>query len=85
MVILLNIKDLEKEFSNNCGVLKTSQLTALNLVLKGGLFIFVLSGFESRATIDVDCGKYRAVLRMHGELFRRLSILQAAMISLLLK
>lgn len=25
-----------------------------NLVLKGGLFLFVLSGFESRATIDVD-------------------------------
>lgn len=25
-----------------------------NLVLKGGLFIFVLSGFESRATIDID-------------------------------
>jgi len=25
-----------------------------NLVLKGGLFLFVLTGFESRATIDVD-------------------------------
>lgn len=25
-----------------------------NLILKGGLFLFVLSGFESRATIDVD-------------------------------
>lgn len=25
-----------------------------NLVLKGGFFLFVLSGFESRATIDVD-------------------------------
>jgi predicted nucleotidyltransferase component of viral defense system len=25
-----------------------------NLVLKGGLFLFALSGFESRATIDVD-------------------------------
>lgn len=25
-----------------------------NLVLKGGLFLFVLSGFESRATIDID-------------------------------
>ena len=25
-----------------------------NLILKGGLFIFTLSGFESRATIDID-------------------------------
>ena len=25
-----------------------------NLVLKGGLFLFVLTGFESRATIDID-------------------------------
>lgn len=25
-----------------------------NLVLKGGLFLFALSGFESRATIDID-------------------------------
>ena len=25
-----------------------------NLILKGGLFIFALSGFESRATIDID-------------------------------
>ncbi len=25
-----------------------------NLILKGGLFIFILSGFESRVTIDID-------------------------------
>jgi hypothetical protein len=25
-----------------------------NLVLKGGLFIYTLTGFESRATVDVD-------------------------------
>ena len=32
---------------------------AENLVLKGGLFIYSITGFDSRVTVDVYCGSSR--------------------------
>ena len=40
----------QEEFLRRVSLSKYSD----NLVLKGGLFIYTLTGFESRATVDVD-------------------------------
>lgn len=51
-------------------------------VLKGGLFIYVLTGFDSRITVDVDfcCGKCRTRQRKSEMCWRRLSLHQRKMI-----